>query len=223
MIILISQKTIVDKHGARQDALDTAYLNFFKIADIFSQKAVFIPVPNNLEHAASLVDKIKPSLIILTGGNNVDPKLFGSDIMLGDLAPERDEVEKFLFDYAVANAIAVLGICRGFQYMNVLLGGRLTLNILDHPPAVGHTCLFEGHQHTVNSYHNQAIMPSDLASLLKPLVVAEKSGNIEAYAGKIKGKSGIAPILGVQWHPERPCADTDLFRTLIKQHLDLGV
>ena len=219
MNILVSQKIIRDRHGAELDALEAAYISFVKDKDIFPGTNVIIPVPNDPKNAARLTRRLDPKLIILTGGNNIDPRSFGSDVVLDDLAYNRDATEKVLFDYAVFNAIPILGICRGFHFMNVLLKGRLTLNIKDHPPAVQHSCLYDGNKYTVNSFHNHAIFAKDIALELKPLVVADKSGIVEAYSGKIMSKAGEAYIVGVQWHPERPGADTDLFRKIIKQNL----
>lgn len=219
MRILISQKTIKDRHGAELDALETAYIRFFRQESFVPDDAVFVPVPNNPENALRLVQTSGPGLVILTGGNNVDPRSFGSDVVLDDLAHNRDEVEKILFDYALANAIPVLAVCRGFHYVNVLLQGKLTLNIKDHPPAVRHSCWYEGREYTVNSFHNHAIGMTDLAAGLVPLVTADKIGTVEAYVGRITGSSGECSVLGVQWHPERPGADMELFKMLIKNHL----
>ncbi|OGT07445.1 MAG: hypothetical protein A2103_04210 [Gammaproteobacteria bacterium GWF2_41_13] len=219
MIIFISQKTIMDRHGVELDALETTYINFFENENIFPKGAVFIPVPNNPEITAHIAHTLMPNMIILTGGNNVDPKLFGSDAALGDLAHNRDITEKSLFDYAVSNAVPVLGICRGFHFINVLLKGKLTLNINDHLPAAQHACLYEGKRYIVNSFHNHAIHSEDLAAELSPIVVAEMTDIVEAYSGRILSKVGMSSVLGVQWHPERPGGDIDLFKKLVKQFL----
>ena len=222
MVIFISQKTIRDRHGAELDALETDYVSFFRKEGVFPGNPVFIPVANNVENAAELTRALSPDLIVLTGGNNIDPRSFGLDVVLDDLAHNRDVTEKFLFDYAVLNAIPILGICRGFHFINVMLKGRLTLNIKNHPPAIQHSCLHDGNEYVINSFHNHAIVAEDIAQELERVVVEDKSGIVEGYAGKITGKSGVIRILGVQWHPERPGADVGLFKKLIARYIIQG-
>ncbi len=211
-----------DRHGAELDALDTAYLDFFAKGDVLPKDIVLIPVPNNPENAAKLISSQKPDLIILTGGNNIDPQSFGLNIEVDDLAKNRDATEKVLFDCAVSSAVPILGICRGFQFINVMLKGKLTLNLRDHPAAVRHSCLYDGNKYMVNSFHNHAISNKDISAELRPLVTTDKAGIVEAYAGKIKSDAGICKILGVQWHPERPGADTVLFKKLFNQYIIQG-
>ena len=222
MLIFLSQKTIRDKHGFELDALETSYISFFKKECIFSKDTVFLPVPNNVENAADLIRISTPNLIILTGGNNINPGFFGSDVILDDLSHNRDITEQFLFYYAASNAIPILGICRGFHFINVILKGSLTLNINNHPPAVQHSCIFDNKKFIINSFHNHAIFPENIANNLTPVVVDEITGMIEGYAGKIIGEAGISNILGVQWHPERPNTDRSLFKELIERHIFHG-
>lgn len=222
MIVLISQKVIRDKHGTELDALETSYVDFFKKEVLCSDVATLIPVPNDPENAARLTLALTPKLIILSGGNNINPQSFGSDIALDDMVPTRDATEKVLFDYAVSNAIPLLGVCRGFQFINIQLKGKLTLNITDHPPAVQHVCLYDGKKYTINSFHNHGVFAEDVAPELYPVIVESRSGIVEAYSGKIMSKVGSSRILGVQWHPERPGADTDLFKKMIKKYLFPG-
>ncbi len=70
--------------------------------------------------------------IILTGGNIVNPKKYKSRNHLSDVYLERDETEKLLFNYAINKELPILGICRGFHFINVELGGKLTHNISCH-------------------------------------------------------------------------------------------
>ena len=213
MIVLLSQKRFKDKHGAQIDGLDSAYLDFFINNDVFPAQAVFVPVPNQLIDLRSLVKTCVPDLIILTGGNNINPLSFGSDVRLDGLSPKRDEVEKALLDFALAKGIPVIGICRGFHFINVYLGGKLTLNLSNHRPGKDHSCQFDGKKYNINSYHNHGIAPDDLAKELRPIGKTIDGKLIEAFAGP--------QILGVQWHPERPGADKELFRLLVNEFIKL--
>lgn len=114
--------------------------------------------------------------------------------------PERDATEKALFAWAAELAIQVLGICRGAQVINRLMGGS------DRPTA-GHVgichqiILKRGGEPAracvANSFHARAIAPADLAPGLAPFAFSS-DGNVEAF------KSPDGRLVGVMWHPERP-------------------
>ncbi len=70
--------------------------------------------------------------IILTGGEDINPAFYNKEEYLsvcGRINHQRDSVEKIIFNYALNNNIPLLGICRGLQMTNVLLGGTLTPDI----------------------------------------------------------------------------------------------
>lgn len=221
MIVFITQKSIRDEYGLDLDALEAAYITYFTGENIFSSPPVLLPVPNNIIQARCLTATLSPDLIMLTGGNNIDPASFGSDAKLDDLAPRRDEVEGYLLDFALAEGIPVIGICRGFQFINVHLGGTLTLNLSGHPPAIDHDCEYDDKKYRVNSFHNHGITSDDLAEALVPLAVTVDGSLIEAYTAGDKGRTGSKRILGVQWHPERQGADTRFFKRLVEKYIGI--
>lgn len=143
------------------------------------------------------LDKFK--LLLLCGGPDV-----GSN-------PERDDQESKWFNQAYGK-IPILGICRGLQISNVLLGGTLHEDLPEDK--IKHTsnkkaiagephALLESSWHNVkfndgkivkvNSRHHQGI--KDLAPSLKTIAVCAEDNVIEMVSGE---KS-----LFVQWHPER--------------------
>lgn len=155
---------------------------------------------------------------LFPGGHDVEPSLYGQEPseQCGVLCSERDNMEKAFFPLALATGKPLLGICRGIQLFNVMLGGDLYQDIptqcpsdVEHhetPPydKVAHqvqveegTPLFEAvgvREMGVNSYHHQGIK-----TLGKGLKVAAKApdGMVEAvYLPDHRF------ALGVQWHPE---------------------
>ena len=156
--------------------------------------------------------------ILMTGGHDVDPKLYGESkkVTCGNCCSDRDQMEAYLFEKAWKEDKPVLGICRGVQLMNVLLGGTLYQDLLtEHPSKTEHhmtppydtpihkvdviagtklASIIGAGEHAVNSYHHQAI--KDLAPQAEVMAYAE-DGLVEAIS--VPGKSFL---VGVQWHPE---------------------
>lgn len=163
--------------------------------------------------------------ILLTGSpSNIQPHHYrdaGSEPGTAH-DPKRDATTLPLVRAAVAAGVPILGICRGFQEMNVALGGTLyqtlhsTGRFLEHREDKG-VPLTERYRHGhtirvlpgsllariwdnaetvyVNSLHQQGIR--DLAPGLRLEAVAE-DGLVEAFS--IENASAFS--LAVQWHPE---------------------
>jgi putative glutamine amidotransferase len=155
---------------------------------------------------------------LFTGGHDISPGLYGEDIsaMCQEVCKGRDEMEKVLFRIAYEQNKPVLGICRGIQLMNAVMGGTLYQDLpSEHPSGTEHHqkppydepvhCVklvfdsplyhfLETEIMQVNSYHHQAV--KELAPELEAMAISE-DGLIEAvYAPKKKF------IWAVQWHPE---------------------
>ena len=156
--------------------------------------------------------------LILTGGHDVSPSLYGSAVSpaCGPVSPERDAMERILLNLALARDLPVLGICRGHQFLNAALGGTLYQDLpTERPSAVCHRQKppYDLPAHTVrvcggtplaravgagdlpvNSCHHQAVR--DLAPGLSPMAFSE-DGLVEALC-----MPGKRFVWGVQWHPE---------------------
>jgi putative glutamine amidotransferase len=160
--------------------------------------------------------------LLIAGGVDMDPGTFheAPHPRLGRTDPARDAVEMELVRWAVADRKPLLGLCRGHQVINVVLGGSLWQDIEaqvagaikhDYFPTSGYARDFLAHDvalasgsrlHAafgtatvrVNSMHHQAIR--DLAPGLQV--------SARAPDGIIEGiESGTDHFLvGVQWHPE---------------------
>lgn len=156
--------------------------------------------------------------LLLTGGVDLDPQLYGEKRGPRTDRPhkERDEHELGLLQQALDRDLPALCICRGHQLLNVGLGGSLVQHVenpahrwLDGGDSNWHevTVLDGGRLAgvyragavlTVNSRHHQGITAERLAPGLQ--VVAR------ARDGLIEGVESTSHrwAVGVQWHPERP-------------------
>jgi len=174
--------------------------------------------------------------ILFTGSpSNVEPHHYrGPKSSPGTLHdPERDATTLPMISGAVEAGVPVFGICRGFQEINVALGGTLTQKLQDLPGNLDHREdgnlpleeqygpsheieLVEGgmlhkiagsRRMKVNSLHSQGV------ERLAPSLVTEakaEDGVIEAF--RIDGARTFA--LAVQWHPEWKVMENPFSRAL---------
>jgi putative glutamine amidotransferase len=162
--------------------------------------------------------------LCLTGGGDIDPARYGEvKTTSEDIDGARDASELGLLERALARDVPVLGICRGFQLINVRFGGSLEQHHPGHSPkyppeggavsddpagadAVRHVVVAEAGSHlaaacgdetfTVNSSHHQVITPDRLASDLR--ATARVDDLVEALESPAHRW-----VVAVQWHPER--------------------
>ncbi len=74
--------------------------------------------------------------LLLTGGGDVDPALYGETALPETQAPDadRDSAESALIEEALVRDLPLLAICRGMQLLNVHLGGSLVQASSHHIP-----------------------------------------------------------------------------------------
>jgi putative glutamine amidotransferase len=165
--------------------------------------------------------------LVIAGGADVDPARYGASAhpeTLG-LRPDRDETELALAENALAAGLPLVGVCRGMQVLNVVLGGTLTQHVPDvtgssaHRPEVGKFGSTEvemapgsaineilGGAATVSCSHHQAV-----DRIGDGLTVTAKSADGVVEAVEL---TGAEFVLGVQWHPEQD-AEVRLFKALV--------
>ena len=169
--------------------------------------------------------------LLLTGGGDVDPALYGGDPATAQLVNRRrDDFEIALIREARARNLPILGICRGCQILNVAFGGKLVDLDADEKLRATHFTL-QGH-------------PVDVQpkSLLATIVGAGEIANVQSYHRQAVGHrgSGVRVVarspdrtveaievnefanewtLAVQWHPEMTVNDA-LQLSLIRAFVD---
>ena len=182
--------------------------------------AVIIPSLPDLMTAADVAPRIDG--ILLTGSpSNIATRLYGEDGGDGPFDDGRDEIAMSMVNRMIDAQKPVFGICRGFQEINVALGGTLRRDtsasddLIRHhaPDDVAFDAMFD-HRHAVdltdggmlaNAYAKSALGVNSvhyqgIAKLADGLNVEARApdGLVEAYSARPNG----APLLAVQWHPE---------------------
>lgn len=77
----------------------------------------------------NLVKTREMDLIIFSGGEDINPRMYGEANRYSQVNDRRDELEKEIYRIAKNYGIKMLGICRGHQLLNVLEGGYLLQDI----------------------------------------------------------------------------------------------
>jgi putative glutamine amidotransferase len=178
--------------------------------------------------------------LLLTGGADLHPERYGQPSRGSTtMEPDRDALEHAAWTAAQARGLPVLGLCRGFQAINAFSGGTLLQHVDGHQgprwgagPAKTHPLrvapgtrlariLFptnaRGGVLPVNTYHHQAVRPSDLApGLVANAWASSPAGDLieglEAADGRF--------LFGVQCHPERTESTPPAFERLFSVFVD---
>ena len=155
---------------------------------------------------------------LITGGQDVDPSIYGETPLNDTVLPnaDRDAMELLLLRKALAADKPIFGICRGLQFINAALGGTLYQDLpVQHPSDIAHSmsapydravheveleeesplfALLGKKTLGVNTLHHQAVR--ELAPCLRSMAVST-DGLIEAAWMPDKKF-----VWAVQWHPE---------------------
>ncbi len=209
----------------RSAVLPEVYLN--SVTDAGGIAVLLPPQPPTPEAVDRVLDAV--DALVLSGGADVDPALYGQDPHERTSVPrsDRDAWELALLRGAIERDLPFLAICRGAQLLNVALGGTLHQHL---PDVVGHTRHQQGNAVFTTStvrtvagtrlaaligetsdaqcYHHQAV-----DQLGSGLVISAQDDD-----GVIEGIEvpGEQFILGVQWHPEERLDDLRLFAAVVE-------
>lgn len=181
--------------------------------------------------------------VLLPGGDDVNPALYNEkpNRLLEVVDLPLDSMEYRIIKYCLANNKPILGICRGFQILNVYMKGSLYQDIptqMKGEKKVSHRKKFKGetlpcfHEITitkgsklyklletgrikVNSLHHQGVkkLGKDLEAVAKT-----DDGLVEAFQG-----AGKVFILGTQFHPEKLRKTEPIFNNIFKAFVQASI
>jgi putative glutamine amidotransferase len=209
------------RHGEPAHPEMALGMTYLRTLDAAGAIPVVLP-PVGTDHLGPLLDRLDG--ICLSGGPDLDPAAYGSQVrheQLGPTEPSLDAFELSLARQALTRNLPILAICRGAQALNVACGGTLHQHIDGHrqkdaatEPTHGVSItpntrlhrIVKSRQLAVNSFHHQAV--DEIGAGLRVVGRAE-DGTVEAIEGE-----GFT--VGVQWHAETLIAHMPLFEALVR-------
>ena len=193
---------------------------------------MMLPLTDRDEDITQFVELCDGFLFV--GGPDIEPWRYGQELLpeCGPQNKARDAMEWKLMEAALAADKPVLGVCRGLQVLNTVLGGTLYQDIpsqlpetfIKHKVSAGNvqahklevkegTLLYGliGPSADVNSSHHQSV--KKLAPGFVISAVSE-DGVVEAIE-----MTGAECVIGVQFHPEGYVANDNDSLLPIIEHL----
>ncbi len=177
---------------------------------------------------ADMIDRLDG--LVMTGGADPDPSLYGEDPHpeLGEVEPGRDEWELGLIRAALERRLPMLCVCRGAQLLNIALGGTLVQHLEESDTHALWTTSRTDRCHVVqvaagsrlaslygdsvatNSLHHQAVGRPGRGVVVTGTA---EDGVIEGFELEDRPE-----VLAVQWHPEMLLEQPDpAFAWLVEQ------
>ena len=226
---IVSDRRVVD--GMAMHTVNDEYVT--AVCDGAGALPLLIPstdAPLDVRAVLAAVD----GLLFTGASSNIAPRHYGQSVLPGiELDEVRDATTLPLLRAAIEKGKPLLAICRGFQELNVALGGSLYQHVHEIPGRLDHRepqdasrDVEYAHAHDVtitpdgvlakmsglscamvNSLHHQGV--DRLAPMLTVEAVAP-DGLIEA----VSMPGAKAFLLGVQWHPEWDVARDSLSRAI---------
>lgn len=172
--------------------------------------------------------------LLFPGGEDVTPWYYDEEPLpvIGAFRPEIDDAWMKAGKYALEHRIPMLGICKGHQFLNVMLGGSLYQDVSLQGQVIQH---LQKHDRTYLTHYVQIEEGTRLASILGAGKVATNSMHHQAVKklgkglkvsartsdGTIEGiedEEGL--ILSVQWHPEDLIDSAPVMNRLFQDLID---
>ena len=111
--ILISQNIKIDNHGQLTHIIENSWYNYFS-----KKKIILVPVFTE-KNISSFINELKPDGLILSGGNSLSKFEYNRKNKI------RDEIDTKLFNECLKIKIPILAVCRGFQFIANIFGGKI--------------------------------------------------------------------------------------------------
>lgn len=171
---------------------DGAYGAFWgQLGEVVKDRSIFLSRPQDFD------------LVCFTGGSDVGPELYEHRNLYSSDSPARDAVEIEVFNMARSMGIPMTGICRGSQFLNVMMGGTMVQHISE-----GHS----GHVHQCD-----AILGGPDPKTSGGLVKLEVTSSHHQMS--VLGDGGIFLGFSVESIPVDACVYDGDFRDLSEKHV----
>lgn len=144
-------------------------------------------------------------IICFTGGADVDPTYYGEEAIPGTYTNlDRDAKESIIYAEALALQKAMVGICRGSQFLNVMNGGKLWQDVDRHAGRnhkVTHVPTGET-KFNMTSTHHQQMRPGKDGIVI---AVAEESLLKKSQHDRVERHAPEPDDVEVMWYPDSLC------------------
>jgi len=157
----------------------------------------------------------KADLVILTGGADVNPLLYGQKkLILTSTNDVDDSKDTAVTNIAIKEGVPILGICRGSQFLCVRAGGTLIQDCDNHAISGTHKIITkDGDIFEITSTHHQMANLDSLKENEDYQLIAKAHPKLSTYYKDDTGNLNIENepeityypkinALGIQGHPE---------------------
>lgn len=168
--------------------------------------------------------------LVLTGGEDVDPALYGQEAVPETYGHDGgiDRFEEALYRAARRRGVPVLAICRGLQLLNVVHGGTLSQHIVGEPGRLLHGIPMGGGGSEIGASVEPGSRLAEALGTIEAVGICHHHQAVDRVADDLRVVArapdgtveGLEPVDGddwvvaVQWHPEDSSASDPVQRAL---------
>ena len=180
-------------------------------------------------------------LAMFTGGSDISPDLYNAPYGSRTYdSPSRDKHEVEMFNFFRDEEVPMIGICRGMQLFNALLGGSMIQDVTGHAGG-DHTVVFDNYKDAggdtlvlpFSSLHHQMVDPRKIKKGWDIIGRSEEKRSRHYLDGQDQDQDGIDTeieliyfpeinSIGIQGHPEFMPSESPsvkFWRSLIRERL----